>query len=214
MSKSATIKSGIPMSKTATHTAAKSRFSTTAKVIIGACAAILVLGGLIIAAMPQPASNVAQPASNVAQPASNVAKTVESRPTAGAGSAGALSATELNFNFGSVSMARGKVTHRYWIRNAGTEPIVLGKMYTSCMCTTAALVKSSGRKFAPVGMPGHTPVPSLNETMQPNEEAMVEVVFDPAAHGPAGIGPIDRVVTIEHSAGEPLEIAFTANVTP
>ena len=207
MSKSATIESGIPMSKTATHTAAKSRFSTTTKVIVGACAAVLVLGGLIIAAMPQPASNVAQPASNVA-------KTVESRPTAGASSAGALSATELNFNFGSVSMARGKVTHRYWIRNAGTKPIVLGKMYTSCMCTTAALVKSSGRKFAPVGMPGHTPIPSLNETMQPNEEAMVEVVFDPAAHGPAGIGPIDRVVTIEHSAGQPLELAFAANVKP
>ena len=200
MSKSATIESGIPMSKTATHTAAKSRFSTTTKVIVGACAAVLVLGGLIIVAMPQPGPNTP--------------KTVESRPTARASSAGALSAPELNFNFGSVSMARGKVTHRYWIRNAGTKPIVLGKMYTSCMCTTAALVKSSGRKFAPVGMPGHTPIPSLNETMQPNEEAIVEVVFDPAAHGPAGIGPTDRVVTIENSAGQPLELAFRANVTP
>ena len=200
MSKSATIDSGIPMSKTATLTAARSRFSTTTKVIVGACVAVLVLGGLIIAAMPQPVSNPP--------------KTVEPRPTATASSAGALSAPELNFNFGSVSMARGKVTHRYWIRNAGTKPIVLGKMYTSCMCTTAALVKSSGRKFAPVGMPGHTPIPSLNETMQPNEEAIVEVVFDPAAHGPAGIGPTDRVVTIENSAGQPLELAFRANVTP
>ncbi|OGA65051.1 MAG: hypothetical protein A3F77_03545 [Betaproteobacteria bacterium RIFCSPLOWO2_12_FULL_67_28] len=111
-------------------------------------------------------------------------------------------------------MAAGKVTHLYRFRNAGAEPIVLGKMYTSCMCTTAALVKSSGRKFAPVGMPGHTPIPALNETLQPNEEAMVEVVFDPAAHGPAGIGPIDRVVTIENSAGQPLELAFRANVKP
>lgn len=51
MSKSATIKSGIPMSKTATHTAAKSRFSTITKVIIGACAAILVLGGLFMLGM-------------------------------------------------------------------------------------------------------------------------------------------------------------------
>jgi hypothetical protein len=63
-------------------------------------------------------------------------------------------------------------------------------------------------------MPGHTPIPALNESMQPNEEAMVEVVFDPAAHGPAGIGPIDRVVTIENSDGQPLELAFAANVTP
>ena len=212
MTKSATIKSGIPTSKNARHATVKAQVSTKMKVVIGACAAILVLGGLIIAAMPQPASNVAQPASNVAQPASNVAKTVES--TASASSTGALRARETNFNFGSISMAAGKVTHRYRFMNAGTEPIVLGKMYTSCMCTTAALVKSSGRKFAPVGMPGHTPIPALNETLQPNEEAMVEVVFDPAAHGPAGIGPIDRVVTIEHNAGRPLELAFAANVTP
>jgi len=212
MTKSATIKSGIPTSKNARHATVKAQVSTKMKVVIGACAAILVLGGLIIAAMPQPASNVAQPASNVAQPASNVAKTVES--TASASSTGALRARETNFNFGSISMAAGKVTHLYRFRNSGAEPIVLGKMYTSCMCTTAALVKSSGRKFAPVGMPGHTPIPALNETLQPNEEAMVEVVFDPAAHGPAGIGPIDRVVTIENSAGQPLELAFTANVKP
>ena len=200
MSKSATIKSVVSIIERARPAAGQSRYSANMKVIVGVGAAILVLGGLIIAAMPQPGSNTP--------------KTVEPRPTATASSAGALSAPELNFNFGSVSMARGKVTHRYWIRNAGTKPIVLGKMYTSCMCTTAALIKSSGRKFAPVGMPGHTPIPSLNETMQPNEEAIVEVVFDPAAHGPAGIGPTDRVVTIENSAGQPLELAFRANVTP
>ena len=199
MSKSATIKSGIPMSKTATHTAAKSRFSTTTKVIVGACAAVLVLGGLIIAAMPQPGSNTP--------------KTVEPRPTATASSAGALSAPELNFNFGSVSMARGKVTHRYWIRNTGTEPMLIRKMYTSCMCTTAALVKG-GRKSDPYGMPGHGFIPTINEPMSPGEDAIIEVVFDPAAHGPAGIGPVERFVTIENNAGRPLVLAFAAVITP
>ena len=203
MSKSTTIKSGIPMSKKAKHTAAKSRVAMSTKVIVGACVAVLVLGGLIIAAMPEPGAT---------KPAQS--RSTASVSPASVSPAGALRARETNFNFGSISMAAGKVTHLYRFRNAGAEPIVLGKMYTSCMCTTAALVKSSGRKFAPVGMPGHTPIPTLNETMQPNEEAMVEVVFDPAAHGPAGIGPIDRVVTIEHSAGQPLELAFTANVTP
>ena len=199
MTKPATIKSGIPMSTKARHAAVKSQVSKRMKIVIGASAAILVLGGLIIAAMPQPASR---------SPTA-----VELVSAASARSTGALAARESNFNFGSVSMARGKVTHRYWIRNAGTEPVVLGKMYTSCMCTTAALVKA-GRKFAAVGMPGHTPISALNESMAPAEEAMVEVVFDPAAHGPAGIGPIDRVVTVENSAGQPLELAFSANVTP
>ena len=201
MTKSATIKSGIPTSKKARHAAVKSQVSTKMKVVIGGCAAILVLGGLIIAAMPDPVKRTPTALEMV-------------RADAASRSAGRLAAVETKFNFGSISMAAGKVTHRYRFRNAGTEPIVLGKMYTSCMCTTAALVKSSGRKFAPVGMPGHTPIPALNETMQPNEEAMVEVVFDPAAHGPAGIGPIDRIVTIENSAGQPLELAFVANVTP
>lgn len=200
MSKSTTIKAGIPMRKTARHAAVKSRFSTRTKVIAGACAVVLLIGGLIIAAMPEPGAT---------KPA-----TAASRSTGPASSTGALRARETNFNFGPISMAAGKVTHRYRFMNAGTEPIVLGKMYTSCMCTTAALVKSSGRKFAPVGMPGHGPIPTLNETMQPKEEAMVEVVFDPAAHGPAGVGPIERVVTMENSAGQPLELAFTANVKP
>ena len=203
MSKSTTIKSGIPMSEKAKHTAAKSRVAMSTKVIVGACVAVLVLGGLIIAAMPEPGAT---------KPAQS--RSTASVSPASVSPAGALRARETNFNFGSISMAAGKVTHLYRFRNAGAEPIVLGKMYTSCMCTTAALVKSSGRKFAPVGMPGHTPIPALNETLQPNEEAMVEVVFDPAAHGPAGIGPIDRVVTIENSAGQPLELAFRANVKP
>jgi len=197
MSRSTTIKSGVSMRKTAAPAAAKSQLSTSTKVIIGAGAVILVLGGLIIAAMPEPGANKAPAAA--------------SRSTV---AAGALSARESQFKFGSIPMSGGKVTHRYWIANAGTEPVLIRKMYTSCMCTTASLVKSSGKKFAPVGMPGHAPIPTINEPMNPGERAIVEVVFDPAAHGPAGIGPIDRVVTIENSGGRPLQLAFTANVTP
>jgi hypothetical protein len=188
------------MHKTATPAEAKSRFSTNTKVIIGAGAVILGIGGLIIAAMPEPGANGPE--------------TVASRSSGSASSAGALTAIATKYNFGSIPMSGGKVTHRYWIRNAGTDPILIRKMYTSCMCTTAALVKSNGKKFAPVGMPGHGYIPTMNEPMAPKEEALIEVVFDPAAHGPAGIGPIDRVVTVENSAGRPLELAFSANVTP
>ena len=199
MSKSATIKSVVSIIERARPAAGQSRYSANMKVIVGVGAAILVLGGLIIAAMPEPAAN---------NP-----KTVASRSTASANSAGALSAPETNFNFGSISMAGGKVTHSYRIRNTGTEPMLIRKMYTSCMCTTAALVKS-GRKFEPYGMPGHGFIPRMNEPVNPKEEAIIEVVFDPAAHGPAGIGPVDRFVTVENSAGRPLELAFTANVKP
>jgi len=124
-----------------------------------------------------------------------------------------LAAREASFDFGSISMAAGKVQHKYWIRNTGDAPITIRKMYTSCMCTTAALVKA-GRRSAPAGMPGHGPIPDLDEPIAPSEAAMVEVVFDPAAHGPGGIGRVERVVTIQTDREQPLELAFVATVTP
>lgn len=199
MSKSAAIKSGASMKKVATSSAPKSRFNRNAKWIMGAGAVILVLGGVIIAAKPDPVTYTPT--------------AVEMVKADAAKSAGRLTAAEMKFSFGPISMARGKVTHRYPIRNAGAEPLTIRKMYTSCMCTTVALVKG-GKTSEAYGMPGHTPIPTINVPLNPREEALVEVVFDPAAHGPAGVGPIERVVTIENSGGQPLELEFAALVSP
>ncbi|MBI4294305.1 MAG: DUF1573 domain-containing protein [Betaproteobacteria bacterium] len=158
---------------------------------------VLAIGAVIITGIPKPAPNT---------PA-NTPVAVESR------SNGAFTVSETKYDFGKISMAAGKVTHRYRIANAGADPIVIRKLYTSCMCTTAALVKGV-RKFDPYGMPGHGAIPTLNESLAPKEVALIEVVFDPAAHGPAGVGPIERVVTVENSSGQPLELAFSAVVTP
>jgi len=81
------------------------------------------------------------------------------------------------------------------------------------MCTTASLIKNN-KAFGPYGMQGHGFIPKINEVMNPGEEATVDVVFDPAAHGPAGVGRIERIATIENNAGKPLELGFTATVTP
>lgn len=124
-----------------------------------------------------------------------------------------LKAQELSFDFGTISMAKGNVTHAYTVTNTGTEPVIVKKVYTSCMCTTASLT-SDGRNYGPFGMPGHATVPSIDVSIAPGATAQVEAVFDPAAHGPAGVGPISRVVILENSAGKPVEIAFTANVIP
>jgi len=118
-----------------------------------------------------------------------------------------------HYDFGKISMAAGKVTHQFSIKNTSTEAITINKMYTSCMCTKALLVLA-GRQFGPYGMPGHGFIPTINQVINPDEEATVEVVFDPAAHGPAGIGKISRTVSIENNAGRPLELRFTALVTP
>jgi hypothetical protein len=128
-------------------------------------------------------------------------------------SAGKLASDAPFYNFGTVSMAAGKVMRRFTIGNVGQAPLTITKLSTSCMCTDATLVTSSVRR-GPFGMPGHMPIPSIRERLAPGEMAQVEVVFDPAAHGPAGIGRTDRTVTIENDAGTPLQLNFTAMVRP
>ncbi|MBI2751911.1 MAG: DUF1573 domain-containing protein [Betaproteobacteria bacterium] len=153
-----------------------------------------------------------------AKPGAGPAPSTRAAPAAAAPdmavrTSGALKARESAFDFGPISMAAGKVSHRYWFRNEGVAPVLVRRIYTSCMCTTAALVKGA-RVIGRYGMPGHGPMPDVNETFAPGEAAYVDVVFDPAAHGPAGLGRTERVVTIEHGAGEPLQIGFTADVKP
>lgn len=127
---------------------------------------------------------------------------------------GELSATETFFDFGSISMAEGKVVKKFSIKNDSAETITVRKLYTSCMCTTAYL-SVGDKKRGPFGMPGHGgALTTTYQKISSGEEAEVEVIFDPAAHGPAGVGSISRVVTIEPEAGAPLELSFKANVTP
>lgn len=126
---------------------------------------------------------------------------------------GALTVEESsNYDFGAIKMSAGKVTRQFRIRNTGTEPVTIEKIYTSCMCTTAELT-ALGKQFGPYGMPGHGAIPKVDQALGPNEEATVEVVFDPAAHGPAGVGRIARSITIENSA-RTVELTFSAIVTP
>lgn len=126
---------------------------------------------------------------------------------------GILAAAETSFDFGEISMAQGKVSHNFTVKNTGTEAIAIEKIYTSCMCTDATL-NAQGKEYGPYGMAGHGFIPKINAKLAPNEEATISAVFDPAAHGPAGVGKIQRSVYLENNAGEPLELNFSATVTP
>lgn len=163
------------------------------KITIGIAAGVIAFAGIVWAMRPSSGDSVAVPSVS--------------------SSAGAISAEEENFDFGTVSMAAGKVSHLFRVKNTSQEAVVIEKMYTSCMCTSAAL-EIAGKAFGPYGMPGHGFVPSIGEAVAPGAEAVVNVVFDPAAHGPAGVGRIQRAIIIENNAGEPLELGFTALVTP
>ena len=132
---------------------------------------------------------------------------------ASSGAVGELKAAETSYDFGSVSMAAGKVSHTFQLKNESKDPVTITKLYTSCMCTTTSL-KNGGSDLGPFGMAGMGYIPSLDEKVNPGGEVEVEATFDPAAHGPAGVGNIERVVTVEQSGSAPIELHFKAVVTP
>lgn len=160
-------------------------------IFLGALASLAILGGIIWLAKPDATTN----------------------QEASASGDGKLAAEESSFDFGSISMAKGNVSRNFKIKNTGAGTATINKIYTSCMCTVATL-EVRREKWGPFGMPGHGLVPNLKIKLAPGEEAGVEAVFDPAAHGPAGVGQIERAVIIESDSGEPLELRFTALVTP
>ena len=128
--------------------------------------------------------------------------------------AGSLTLGETFFDFGNISMVSGIVSHEFRVKNAGNNEAVISQIYTSCMCTEASFIKGD-MKFGPFGMAGHGFIPKFNGKIGAGEEAIIKVNFDPAAHGLAGIGPIERAVyLVQKNNDQPLEIRFRAVVTP
>ncbi len=129
-------------------------------------------------------------------------------------SAGNLISEENNFDFKTISMANGKVSHRFELKNSGVEPLKIKKVYTSCMCTVASVIDAAGTTYGPFGMPGHDGLSSETISVNGGESIIVEAVFDPAAHGPQGVGKIKRVVYLDtNSVDQPqIQITFSAEV--
>lgn len=128
---------------------------------------------------------------------------------------GGLTTTEKLYDMGTISMKEGLVSKIFQVSNPGTEDINLEKITTSCMCTKAYIINEDGNKSEPFGMPGHGGVvPKANEIIKAGETRNIEVVYDPNAHGPAGVGVIDRFVYLEDSNANKLTLEIKAIVTP
>ncbi|MBI3019889.1 MAG: DUF1573 domain-containing protein [Parcubacteria group bacterium] len=125
-----------------------------------------------------------------------------------------LLAGEDFFDFGTISMRNGKVSSVFSVQNDGETPMMIQSVYTSCMCTEAFISDTVGKKHGPFGMPGHTS-PRTDIEVGAGETVSVEAVFDPAAHGPSGVGLAERSIYLEtNSATQPrVELRFKAVVT-
>jgi len=126
----------------------------------------------------------------------------------------ALQAPEIFYDFGTISMKNGDVSKIFKVTNVTNADIFIPRLTTSCMCTRAYFVNPDGTKKGPFGMLSMGFVPKLNETIKARETRDIEVVYDPNAHGPAGVGVIDRFAYLEDSSGKKLSFEIKANVTP
>lgn len=126
-----------------------------------------------------------------------------------------LTASEKFYDFGTISMKNGNVTKEFTVTNAGNKDVTVSTIFTSCMCTTALIVAPDGNTKGPFGMAGHGgSVPPANEVIKAGDSRVIRVVFNPNAHGPAGVGPIDRFITLTDTSGNTLQLEIKAIVTP
>jgi hypothetical protein len=64
-------------------------------------------------------------------------------------------------------------------------------------------------------MPGHGgPVGRANEIIKAGQSLNIKVVYDPNAHGPAGVGAIDRFIELTEENGGKTQLEIKAVVTP
>ena len=125
-----------------------------------------------------------------------------------------LTVSENVYNFGLISMKNGDVTKEFTITNSTDEDINIIRLETSCMCTRAYLVLSDGTARGPFGMAGMGGITTTNEIIKASESRILRVVYDPNAHGPAGVGKIDRFITLKDSKQRTQIFEIKAIVTP
>ena len=164
------------------------------KILILVAVGAIVLGGVLLYVQPKAADH----------------GTMALEPT---GASLNLALEPSNYDFGTISMKNGKVTTEFSVKNTKSESTLISQVYTSCMCTDAK-IWIGGREFGPFGMQGHGAMKMFNESLARGEEARLEVTFDPSAHGPAGIGIIERTVSLQSDKGEIASVNIKANVTP
>jgi len=130
------------------------------------------------------------------------------------GARSALTASSTLYDFGSISMKDGNVTKEFVFTNSSDQDIAIRGLETSCMCTSALLVDPDGSTKGPFGMGGMGGMTVTNDIVKAGENRTLRVVYDPNAHGPAGLGAIDRFITVTDASGAALLFEIKAEVTP
>lgn len=124
---------------------------------------------------------------------------------------GLMASPSGSMNLGEVPYNGGIVSKIFDIKNTTSDLITLRKITTSCMCTSAKFsIDGKESKFYGMEMNGDLN-PIVDYKVPAGATAQVTFNFDPAAHGPQGVGPFDRVITLFFDNGYE-ELKFNGNV--
>lgn len=97
------------------------------------------------------------------------------------------------YDWGQIAYGGGDVSKKFIIKNTGTDILKLTNIKTSCACTKAQ-VSIDGKVSPYFSM--HTQSGWVGE-LASGKSASLTVIFDPAFHGPTGVGPIERLISVE-----------------
>lgn len=114
-----------------------------------------------------------------------------------------------SFDWGNIPMYKGNAIKVFTIKNTGTDTLKLYNIKTSCHCTKAyATIEGvDSPRFSMEGLS------SWAGEVLAGKEAKLTVIFDPAFHGPAGVGPINRFVSVETNDSSNSKLTFTLTGT-
>lgn len=102
-------------------------------------------------------------------------------------------------DWGQISINGGVVTREFELKNTTEKTVKLKKVATSCMCTQASVeAGGASTRFFGMEMAGDRN-PAVSLEISAGETGKIIIKFDPAAHGPQGIGPFEREVVLTFS---------------
>jgi archaellum component FlaG (FlaF/FlaG flagellin family) len=116
----------------------------------------------------------------------------------------AATVNETEYDWGTIKMYDGLAKKTFLVKNTGTKTLQLYSPTTTCSCTTVQ-VRTASERTAALSMHSQS-----NDVIDvaPGDEAEVEVVFNPAFHGPSGVGPISRSAIIKTNDPQQPELKF------
>ncbi len=123
-----------------------------------------------------------------------------------------LKADRPEHDFGRVPIDGGKVETLFDLVNEAPGEVRLLSVATSCGCTEAVAEFADGSTVGSFKLPGDGQESEAGRNVSAGESFEVRVVFDPAAHGPEGVGELMREVILATRDGARTRLVIRANV--